>query len=156
MLINSICKRNKCKCIVFASFLNKQNILNKVSSRISAVTGYVSTYKYKLTLVLTQKLWWLLWNSAVQETSFGLHFLLFTIASVNLCINIKVYSIGTLLFSQYVLVNWFNIIKCRFDTFTVLDMPLFIRVPHCKPLHPSLQPSSQTPVKRLQDPFPLQ
>lgn len=40
--------------------------------------------------------------------------------------------------------------------FTVLDMPEFVRVPHFEPLHPSLQPSSQTPVKRLQDPFPLQ
>lgn len=39
---------------------------------------------------------------------------------------------------------------------TIFDMPALMRVPHCEPLHPSLQPSSQTPVKRLQDPFPLQ
>lgn len=39
---------------------------------------------------------------------------------------------------------------------TVLDMPVFIRVPHLEPLHPSLQPSSQTPVMWLQDPLPLQ
>lgn len=36
------------------------------------------------------------------------------------------------------------------------DIPKIIRVPHLGLLLPSLQPSSQTPVKRLQDSFPLQ
>lgn len=35
-------------------------------------------------------------------------------------------------------------------------MPVLCCIPHLEPVHPSLQPLSQSPVIWLQDPFPLQ